>query len=130
MASTRIGCSIQQFKSISLSTFYIVGFCPLFKLWDFVLWDSVRRDFVLWDFVLWDSVLWDFVLWDFVLWDSVRIPLQRVLTAYQLSCMYESMYVSSCRNQLASENQLPERLLFAVASGVPCLTNGLYGQTF
>ena len=67
MASTRIGCSIQQFflKSISLSTFYIVGFCPLFRLWDFVLWDSV----------LWDFVRRAFVLWDFVLWDSVRIPL-------------------------------------------------------
>ena len=53
-----------------------MGFCPLFRLWDFVLWDSVLWDFVLWDsvlwdFVLWDSVLWDFVLWDFVLWDSV-----------------------------------------------------------
>ena len=55
----KIGCSIQQFKSISLSTFYIVGFCPLFRLWNFVLWDSV---------------LWDFVRRDFVLWDSVRIP--------------------------------------------------------
>ena len=44
----------QQFKSISLSIFYFVGFCPIFRLWDFVLWDSV--------------------LWDFVLWDSVRIP--------------------------------------------------------
>ena len=58
-SATRIGCSIQQFKSISLSTFYIVGFCPLFRLWDFVLWDSV-----LWDFVRRDFVLWDFVLWD------------------------------------------------------------------
>ena len=90
----RIGCSIQQFKS-----FYILGFCPLFRLWDFVLWDSVLWDFVLWDFVRRDFVLWDFVrrdfvrrdsvLWDFVrrdfvrrdfvrrdfvLWDSVRIP--------------------------------------------------------
>ena len=44
-----------------LSTFYVVGFCPLFMLWDFVLWD----------FVLWDFVRRDFVLWDFVLWDSV-----------------------------------------------------------
>ena len=47
---------------MSLSTFYIVGFCPLFRLWDFLLWDSV----------LWDFVRRDFVLWDFVLWDSVR----------------------------------------------------------
>ena len=54
----------QQFKSISLSTFYFVGFCPIFRLWDFVLWDSV----------LWDFVRRDFVLWDFVVWDSVRIP--------------------------------------------------------
>ena len=38
--------------AISLSTFYTVGFCPLFMLWDSVLWD-----FVLWDFVLWDFVL-------------------------------------------------------------------------
>ncbi len=41
--------------------FHIVGFCPLFMLWDsvlwdFVLWDFVRRDFVCRDFVLWDSV--------------------------------------------------------------------------
>ena len=52
-----------QFKSISLSTFYIVGFCPLFRLWDVVLWDSV---------------LWDFVRRDFVLRDSVRIPLHTI----------------------------------------------------
>ena len=38
------------------SQFHIVGFCPLFRLWDFVLWDSVLWDFVLWDFVLCDSV--------------------------------------------------------------------------
>ena len=41
---------------ILLSIFHIVGFCPLFMLWDYVLWDFVRRDFVLWDYVLWDSV--------------------------------------------------------------------------
>ena len=57
--------------SIFFSNFHIVGFCPLFMLWDFVLWDFVLWDFVLWDFVLWDFVLWDFVLWDSVLWDSV-----------------------------------------------------------
>ena len=49
------------FLSLVFSDFHIVGFCPLFRLWDFVLWgfvlwDFVRRDFVLWDFVLWDSV--------------------------------------------------------------------------
>ena len=67
MASTRIGCSIQQFTvnpSPCQLSINIVGFCPLFRLWDFVLWDSV----------LWDFVRRDFVLWDFVLWDSVRIP--------------------------------------------------------
>ena len=47
--------------NILLFSFHIVGFCPLFMLWDFVLcdfvlWDFVRRDFVLWDFVMWDSV--------------------------------------------------------------------------
>ena len=42
----RFGCSIQQFKSISFSTFYIVGFCLLFRLWDFVLWDFVLCDSV------------------------------------------------------------------------------------
>ena len=47
--------------SLFFSNFRIVGFCPLFMLWDFVLWD----------FVLWDFVRRDFVLWDFVLWDSV-----------------------------------------------------------
>ena len=31
--------------------FHIVGFCPLFMLWDSVLWDFVHRDYVLWDFV-------------------------------------------------------------------------------
>ena len=44
-----------------------MGFCPLFRLWDFVLWD-----FVLWDFVRRDYVLWDFVLWDSVP-DSFKI---------------------------------------------------------
>ena len=47
--------------SLFFSNFHIVGFCPLFRLWDFVLWD----------FVLWDFVRRDYVLWDFVLWDSV-----------------------------------------------------------
>ena len=32
--------------------FHIVGFCPLFMLWDSVLWD-----FILWDFVRRDFVL-------------------------------------------------------------------------
>ncbi len=37
---------------VELFICHIVGFCPLFMLWDSVLWDFVRRDFVLWDFVL------------------------------------------------------------------------------
>ena len=51
---------------VLLYIFHIVGFCPLFMLWDSVLWD-----FVLWDFVRRDFVRRDFVLWDSVLWDSV-----------------------------------------------------------
>ncbi len=41
---------------ILLYMFHIVGFCPLFMLWDYVLWDFVLWDFVRRDFVLWDSV--------------------------------------------------------------------------
>ena len=52
---------------VGLFIFHIVGFCPLFMLWDSVLWD-----FVLWDFVRRDYVLWDFVLWDSVP-DSIQI---------------------------------------------------------
>ena len=52
---------MQDFVALIFLNFHIVGFCPLFMLWDFVLWD----------FVLWDFVCRDFVLWDFVLWDSV-----------------------------------------------------------
>ena len=37
--------------SLFFSSFHIVGFCPLFRLWDFVSWDFVRRAFVLWDSV-------------------------------------------------------------------------------
>ena len=54
-----------------------MGFCPLFRLWDFVLWDSV----------LWDFVRRDFVLWDFVLWDSVRIPLI-LYNVHSDTCVY------------------------------------------
>ena len=68
-----------SFKSISLSTFYSVGFCPLFRLWDFVLWDSV----------LWDFVRRDFVLWDFVLWDSVRIPYPRAAAKLRSKSLHE-----------------------------------------
>ena len=64
-----------SFNSSSLSIFHIVGFCPHFRLWDFVLWDSV----------LWDFVRRDFVLWDFVLWDSVRIPSGRYLSHTMIS---------------------------------------------
>ena len=39
-----------------LFIFHIVGFCPLYMLWDSVLWDFVLWDFVRRDFVLWDSV--------------------------------------------------------------------------
>ena len=46
---------------ILLFMVHIVGFCPLFMLWDSVLWDFVLWDFVHRDFVLWDSVLWDSV---------------------------------------------------------------------
>ena len=80
--------SPKQFKSICLSTFYIVGFCPLFMLWDFVLWDSV----------LWDFVRRDFVLWDFVLWDSVRIP-------------------TSLANQFACIKTIEDRQEIGIASG-------------
>ena len=64
----------KEAKSISLSTFYTVGFCPLFMLWDSLLWDFVVWDFVRRDFVRRDFVRRDFVRRDFVLWDSVRIP--------------------------------------------------------
>ena len=59
-----------------LFIFHIVGFCPLFMLWDSVLWD-----FVLWDFVRRDFVRRDFVLWDFVLWDSVPDSLRNTRMA-------------------------------------------------
>ena len=62
--SERANADTIKFVNVSSSTFHIMGFCPLFRLWDFVLWD----------YVLWDFVRRDFILWDFVLWDSVRIP--------------------------------------------------------
>ena len=48
--------TIDEFLELVFSNFHIVGFCPLFMLWDFVLWDFVLWDFVRRDFVLWDSV--------------------------------------------------------------------------
>ena len=49
-------CGTYILLSLFFSNFHIVGFCPLFMLWDFVLWDFVSWDFVRRDFVLWDSV--------------------------------------------------------------------------
>ena len=44
-----------------LSTFHVVGLCPLFIL----------RDLILWGFVSWDFVRTDFVPWGFVACESV-----------------------------------------------------------
>ena len=72
-------CMQNILLSLVFSNFHIVGFCPLFMLWDFVMWDFV---------------LWDFVRRDFVLCDFSRIPPKGLLwrwISYDLSLNMQLM---------------------------------------